>query len=53
MGLTSPTVGILPTVRQSTSLTRLYNAVFYGVDKETGLLNYDTIQEIAERESRK
>ena len=29
---------------------RIYNAVFYGVDKETGLLNYDTIQEIAERE---
>lgn len=29
---------------------RLYNPVFYGVDKETGLLNYDKIQEIAERE---
>jgi glycine hydroxymethyltransferase len=29
---------------------RLYNPVFYGVDKETGLLNYDTIQEIADRE---
>ena len=26
---------------------RLYNPVFYGVDKETGLLNYDKIQEIA------
>ncbi len=26
---------------------RLYNPVFYGVDKETGLLNYDIIQEIA------
>ncbi|SHI93636.1 serine hydroxymethyltransferase [Pseudozobellia thermophila] len=29
---------------------RLYNPVFYGVDKETGVLNYDKIQEIAERE---
>ena len=29
---------------------KLYNPVFYGVDKETGLLNYDKIQEIAERE---
>ena len=29
---------------------RLYNAVFYGVDKETGLLNYDTIQDIADKE---
>lgn len=29
---------------------RLYNPVFYGVEKETGLLNYDKIQEIAERE---
>ena len=29
---------------------RIYNAVFYGVDKETGLLNYDTIQEIADNE---
>ena len=29
---------------------RIYNAVFYGVDKETGLLNYDTIQEIANNE---
>ncbi len=26
---------------------RLYNPVFYGVEKETGLLNYDKIQEIA------
>ena len=26
---------------------RLYNPVFYGVDKETGVLNYDKIQEIA------
>lgn len=32
---------------------KLYNPVFYGVDKETGLLNYDTIQEIAEREKPK
>ncbi len=29
---------------------KLYNPVFYGVDKETGRLNYDKIQEIAERE---
>ena len=29
---------------------RLYNPVFYGVEKETGLLNYDKIQEVAERE---
>lgn len=29
---------------------RLYKPVFYGVDKETGVLNYDTIQEIAIRE---
>ena len=29
---------------------RLYNPVFYGVDKETGVLDYDNIQEIAERE---
>lgn len=29
---------------------KLYNPVFYGVDKETGLLNYDKIQEIATRE---
>ncbi len=29
---------------------KLYNPVFYGVDKETGLLNYDKIQEIATKE---
>ena len=29
---------------------RLYNAVFYGVEKDTGLLNYDNIQAIAEQE---
>lgn len=29
---------------------KLYNPVFYGVEKETGLLNYDKIQEVAERE---
>ena len=29
---------------------RLYNAVFYGVDKETGRLDYDAIEEIAARE---
>ncbi|MDT0621771.1 serine hydroxymethyltransferase [Croceitalea vernalis] len=28
---------------------RLYNPVFYGVDEETGTLNYDKIQEIAEK----
>ncbi len=32
---------------------RLYNPVFYGVEKETGMLNYDTIQEIALREKPK
>lgn len=32
---------------------RLYNPVFYGVEKETGVLNYDTIQEIAIREKPK
>ena len=32
---------------------RLYNPVFYGVDAETGVLNYDKIQEIAEREKPK
>jgi glycine hydroxymethyltransferase len=32
---------------------KLYNAFFYGVDKETGLLNYDSIQEIATREKPK
>lgn len=29
---------------------KLYNPVFYGVDKETGLINYDKVQEIAEKE---
>lgn len=29
---------------------KLYNPVFYGVEKETGVLNYDKIQEIAEKE---
>ncbi len=29
---------------------KLYNPVFYGVEAETGVLNYDKIQEIAERE---
>ncbi|XLS30934.1 serine hydroxymethyltransferase [Flavobacteriaceae bacterium M23B6Z8] len=29
---------------------RLYNPVFYGVEEETGRLNYDTIAEIADRE---
>ena len=29
---------------------KLYRPVFYGVEKETGLLNYDRIAEIAERE---
>lgn len=29
---------------------RIYNAVFYGVDKETGRLDYDVIEEIAARE---
>ncbi len=32
---------------------RLYKPVFYGVEKATGVLNYDTIQEIAEREKPK
>ncbi len=32
---------------------RLYNPVFYGVDKETGRLDYDQIQEIADREKPK
>lgn len=32
---------------------RLYNPVFYGVDKETGMINYDNIQEIADREKPK
>ena len=29
---------------------KLYKTAFYGVEEETGMLNYDTIQEIAERE---
>lgn len=32
---------------------RLYNPSFYGVEKETGVLNYDKIQEIAEKEQPK
>ena len=32
---------------------RLYNPVFYGVDKETGMLDYDVIQQIAEKEKPK
>ncbi len=32
---------------------RLYNPVFYGVDKETGRLDYDSIQEIASKEKPK
>ncbi|WP_340073589.1 serine hydroxymethyltransferase [Leptobacterium sp. I13] len=32
---------------------RLYNPVFYGVDEETGMLNYDKIQQIAEKEKPK
>ena len=32
---------------------RLYQPVFYGVEKETGRLNYDKIQEIAEKEQPK
>ena len=32
---------------------RLYTTSFYGVDKETGLLNYDKIQEIATKEQPK
>ncbi|MDM1403281.1 serine hydroxymethyltransferase [Myroides marinus] len=32
---------------------KLYNPVFYGVDQETGLLNYDKIQEIATKEQPK
>ena len=32
---------------------KLYNPVFYGVDKETGVLNYDKIQEIATAEKPK
>ncbi|MGJ8738003.1 serine hydroxymethyltransferase [Zobellia laminariae] len=32
---------------------RLYNPVFYGVNKETGVLDYDVIQEIATKEKPK
>ncbi|PWL38660.1 serine hydroxymethyltransferase [Flagellimonas aquimarina] len=32
---------------------KLYNPVFYGVDEETGTLNYDKIQEIATKEQPK
>ncbi len=32
---------------------RLYNPVFYGVDRETGMLDYDAIQEIADKEKPK
>ncbi len=32
---------------------KLYNPVFYGVEEETGRLNYDTIEEIALREQPK
>ncbi|QEE51083.1 serine hydroxymethyltransferase [Flavobacterium alkalisoli] len=32
---------------------RLYNPVFYGVEKETGRLNYDKIQEVATKEQPK
>ena len=32
---------------------RLYNPSFYGVDRETGVLNYDKIQEIAQKEKPK
>jgi glycine hydroxymethyltransferase len=32
---------------------KLYNPVFYGVDQETGKLNYDKIQEIATKEQPK
>ncbi|MFH4968909.1 serine hydroxymethyltransferase [Gaetbulibacter sp. M240] len=32
---------------------RLYTPVFYGVEKETGVLNYDIIQEIATKEQPK
>lgn len=32
---------------------RLYNPVFYGVDKETGRLDYDNIQDIATKEQPK
>ncbi len=32
---------------------KLYNPVFYGVEKETGVLNYDKIQEVATKEQPK
>jgi glycine hydroxymethyltransferase len=32
---------------------KLYNPVFYGVEEETGMLNYDKIEEIAVRENPK
>ena len=32
---------------------RLYNPVFYGVEKKSGILNYDNIQEIAQKEKPK
>ncbi|MFD1613691.1 serine hydroxymethyltransferase [Gelatiniphilus marinus] len=32
---------------------KLYNPVFYGVEQETGILNYDKIQEIATKEQPK
>ncbi|WP_422348192.1 serine hydroxymethyltransferase [Flagellimonas sp.] len=32
---------------------KLYNPVFYGVEEETGMLNYDKIQEVADREKPK
>jgi glycine hydroxymethyltransferase len=32
---------------------KLYNPVFYGVEKETGVLNYDKIQDIATKEQPK
>ncbi|WP_349663598.1 serine hydroxymethyltransferase [Cellulophaga lytica] len=32
---------------------RLYNPVFYGVEEETGVLNYDKIQELATKEKPK
>ncbi|MDA9356774.1 serine hydroxymethyltransferase [Flavobacteriaceae bacterium] len=32
---------------------KLYNPVFYGVDKDSGILNYDKIQEIANKEKPK
>ncbi|UJH67572.1 serine hydroxymethyltransferase [Allomuricauda sp. SCSIO 65647] len=32
---------------------KLYNPVFYGVDEETGMLDYDKIQEVADKEKPK